>query len=352
MNRKYATDFSDRHLYLGASEVAQALNVSKWKNKGSTSRVLMEEKLGLAKRETEPVMERGRFMEPAIMQIMREQHGLEIVDEQREFITPVRLWQVSHVDGILPTYTPAPQDVDQPLLAEGPGVLEGKALGARVARLYRDKGLPNDYIIQLHLNCLNAGTTWGRFSILDYDPWDVIMFDVVRDDDLLAKVLPAATQWWKDKEAGQLPQDDEPMIDIPESKGTALSLPEEDTELDAVIRLVRSLVAIKKVENQAKAEKKTRFDALTKYADQHGYTSFKLAEGGSASVGWKKGSQGIDGKKLWPVAETLCNLVAEGNHEEALSIAGQILKNPETYHTFRKASRNTRVNVPKEKADA
>ena len=231
MTRKYAADFSDRHKYLGASEVAWAVGMGHWEDD--------PQKLWRIKTLREPrpphlrIFDRGHAMEPFMAEMFATDYGMTVKAEQEEFINPAYPFIVSHVDGITPEYIEIPGR--EPLVgATGPGVVEFKAPGSAMVQRIKSEGLTSDNIIQMQLNCLHAGTSWGVFGFLDYNEWETVAVPVKLDVDFTAKILTRAAEFWSCVIDGEWSEDEihqtEPPL-LPKPEGVL-----EVSKLDGDLR--------------------------------------------------------------------------------------------------------------------
>jgi len=184
---------AERGLGLGGSDLADALSQPPH---GCARRLCFK------KRGTPPdypsdntlLLERGRALEPLIIaRYLKMRPGLKAV----------RRPKATH-----PDYPWATANVDRELLGDqkrGVGVLEAKSHGWWVFRKMLAEGLPASHILQLAWYMWIRARQWGAFVVLCPDSWQLLTFEVSRDDDLIDAILPAAESVWRQIENGPLP---------------------------------------------------------------------------------------------------------------------------------------------------
>lgn len=89
--------------------------------------------------------------------------------------------------------------------ARGPGILEVKAVDRFVFQKYQRDGLPPAYLLQLQWALLVTGRTWGAFAVFWPDGFELLSFDMDRNDDVVARLLEGAHRLWRQVENGPLP---------------------------------------------------------------------------------------------------------------------------------------------------
>ncbi len=92
-------DSEDRKSYLGASDAAAALGLSKWK---TPVQLWMEKTGDLAPDPDNLPMRLGRFLEPFVLELFQEESGLEVMNRQKEYVSYAHPWRRAHLDGMTP----------------------------------------------------------------------------------------------------------------------------------------------------------------------------------------------------------------------------------------------------------
>jgi len=299
--------FQDRHKYLGASEIGQALSLSRY----GTARELWEQKtLRAGPPPHLSIFERGHFMESAMVEILEKKYGIPVSDRQLECICPDRDWIRSHLDGKIPQDSPhigSCRPVDQ----VGMGIVEFKAPGHNSLRSYDQDGIPAYYIMQMHFNMYNAGATWGLFVAMDYENWDIIAIPMQLDKDLVLGSLPFLDAFWACVQQDVSPTEKNPSP-RPIGPGRESSAPLECSS-DMAVMLQIAELAKKNAEDAFDIVRgKIQNDMTLKDHDHIIYRH----KGVSADVRWSltKPRQTIDGKKLRDWTRMLVKAVLQGNN--------------------------------------
>lgn len=200
--RKRAHDFSDRHEYLGASEIGQAVGLIE--AYGTDYDLWKQKTLRAPRTEHIAIFDRGHEMEPVMVRLLVGAGAL-VANEQSEASTKESEYLVSHLDGTVDF-----GDLDEildtaiPGFAMGsPGVLELKAPGSRMASTFAKSGVHEHYIAQLQINIHNAGLTWGVVAWMDYDNWEMKFYFMEVDELLTDGLISAAEVFWNQVTLGK-----------------------------------------------------------------------------------------------------------------------------------------------------
>lgn len=86
----------DRTKFLGSSDAAPAIGLSKWK---SPVQLWLEKTGTVPPMEDNIVLELGRFLEPFVLQKFEEYMDAPVGHRQQELVDPKRPWRVAHIDG-------------------------------------------------------------------------------------------------------------------------------------------------------------------------------------------------------------------------------------------------------------
>lgn len=199
----------DRSTYLGSSDAAAILGVSKWKTSLDVY---------LAKTEPEPdnfadpdrarVLRRGHRLEPYIVEMMvdalREAgHTVEVVGTGRRFQHPDHPFIAA--------------EIDCELIVDGELVNgEAKSASFRVIDEWGEAGtdeIPIHYAAQVHLAqaATRRRTTWVA-ALFGFD--DVVMYRIDADDELQDALIGRMVAFWNDHVLARVPPAPERMTDI------------------------------------------------------------------------------------------------------------------------------------------
>lgn len=160
--------------------------------------------------ENEP-MRGGRVLERFVVEDYGERTGRTLLTPENPYVHPEHAFVRVNVDALLAPVA----DHD------GPGVLEVKTVNAWLYRKIQLDGLKAGHIRQDLWGMLAAGTRWGAFAVAQREsallaaverlqgiaspkPIEMVYFDVERDDELLAHMLPEAATFWAMVERGEL----------------------------------------------------------------------------------------------------------------------------------------------------
>jgi len=205
----------ERQTGIGGSDSPVIMGVSPFKNVGE----LYLEKRGVVVEETEtPAMKRGAMLEPLVANMYRETTGRETITEKRLLKHP----QLDFLRG----------NVDRRVINEGrvDGILEIKCPGLQVFGKCKREGLPDYYQIQLQHYLAVTGCEWGAFAVFNAEQWDLIHFDVERDNELIDLIIEKDTKFWEMVKAGTPPVEEEPAIDLPAIGGDLVQVTSPEWE--------------------------------------------------------------------------------------------------------------------------
>ena len=146
------------------------------------------------------VMQRGTRLEDLVAELYAERTG-RTVERRGTIVSVEHPW--------------ARVNIDRAILGvpdRGPGVLEVKTHNYWMFRQIKKHGLQTGHILQAQHGCKVTGHAWASYAILHPDSWDLIHFDVERDDTLIAQMVDAGAAFWRQVEHGPMP-DPLPEID-------------------------------------------------------------------------------------------------------------------------------------------
>jgi putative phage-type endonuclease len=207
----------ERQTGIGGSDAGVILGVNPFKTKVE----LWEEKRADAPVEIEmtPPMLRGIVLEPVAADLYVERTGRQV---RRQ---PLRRHSV-HEFMI--------GNVDRQILAvddvQSTGILEIKCPGLRVMANVKARGLSDYMTVQLMHYLAVYGYEWGSFCLFNAENWDVIYFDLEADQKFIGAIVEMERDFWNDYvlTGTAPPEDDQPLIDIPEVEGELKVIDAED----------------------------------------------------------------------------------------------------------------------------
>lgn len=132
--------------------------------------------------------------------------GEEIAAEEYSRETGRKVWRRAHQQGDNPWEL---GNLDRHIVAfdeRGPGVLEVKCPGQWMFRTMKREGLAEAYIAQLQWYMHVTGWRWGSYAIFHLDSWELLWWDVERDDALIAMLRDRAERAWVMVENGPAPE--------------------------------------------------------------------------------------------------------------------------------------------------
>ena len=160
-------------------------------------------------------MKRGTFLEPIVADIYAKETGrnLEAINKViRKENAPYLLGNIDRKVWRSP--------------ADTYGALEIKCPGIHVFGKCKREGLPDNYVIQLQHYMNVTGWKWGSFAIFSAERWELIHFDMKRDDDLIEMMEEKAHGFWMMVENKTEPE----IVDL----GEPINLPKVTGEVTRV----------------------------------------------------------------------------------------------------------------------
>ncbi len=271
----------ERRKGLGGSDSPVVLGVSPFK----TRLDLWMEKRGLIEEpEATPAMKRGTVLEPVVAKLYQEATG-------RKLRRKPRILQHKKYPFLI-------ADIDRQILSidgKGPGVLEIKCPGIRVFSQCKRKGLPEYYLVQLQHYLEVTGRAWGSFAVFSAERWELIWFDVERDDEFIEILIKEDAEFWEKVMQGIPPEKDQPdkIKDLPRI-GPAEIIRIETQDWEEAVTRLKEAQELREEAEELEEEAKARIQALM---EQH---NAQVAEGAGARIYWKwqKGRESIDTRRL------------------------------------------------------
>lgn len=129
-------------------------------------------------------MRRGRALEPLVAEEYTRETGRQLF-RRKARMHPTIPWARVNVDREIQTGD-----------RKGPGCLEIKTHGHHVFHHVKRAGLKQAHILQLQHAMWVRGTDWGAFAVLQPDSWELLHFDVERDDALIEQIKRQGDTFW------------------------------------------------------------------------------------------------------------------------------------------------------------
>lgn len=261
----------DRQRFIGSSDAAAVLGRSSW---GKTAQDVFYEKVDPVRDTDDPhgPKARGRDMEDPIARLYAKMTGRKLRKTD----------SVSH-----PKYPYIGANPDRIIcqIPDHPGVgyQEIKAPGWRTLAKIHKSGLPVDHLIQHQHQLLAGRKKWGVITLLDYERWTLINFEVTAHKPLHQQMTATYERFWAHVEAHEVPPP-ETAIEIPDGCwdwSSEFHIP-EDPELLHQLGIMIGARELKK--NAAKMEQMSRKTVET-YMDEHAVLAIRVP--GVGEVTWK-----------------------------------------------------------------
>jgi predicted phage-related endonuclease len=187
---------AERRTMIGGSDAAAAMNIGY----GCRRRLVMDKRGVIPDYEDEETaaMERGREMEALIADkyARATNRVVRVVGTQRhnyyEFLgvhMDRRVEEVSGQGGLV-----------------RPGYLEIKCVGRESFHRIKRDGIPEDYILQVQHGLMVTGWQWGSYAVFWPDGWQLLWWDVERDDVLIRNLMDAEIRTWAMVQSGEMPE--------------------------------------------------------------------------------------------------------------------------------------------------
>lgn len=270
---------NERRKGLGGSDSPVVLGVNPWKQPSE----LWAEKRGLTEEdEPSPAMKRGTALEPLVADLYGEATGrsLSVVPDILQHKSYG--WMLANIDRSIDTGN-----------GSGPGVLEIKCPGLRVFGQIQREGLPDYYIVQLQHYLEVTAREWGAFAVFNAERWELVYFDVERDEELIDLIIEKDGRFWEMVETNQMPDDGAPAVELPKAEPSeVLTLDTPDWKY-----AVQRLREAKSLMDEAKAVEDEAKMVVQQIMDQN---QVQVVEGAGARIYWKfqKGRESFDKKAL------------------------------------------------------
>jgi predicted phage-related endonuclease len=190
-------------------------------------------------------------------------------------------------------------NIDRHIVSEngrGPGVLEIKAPGLQVFSKCKREGLPDYYLIQLQHYLAVKGWKWGSYGIMNAERWEMLWFDIDRDDELIDYIITHDKKFWNENVLAGVPPEiaDAPDLNLPKIGADSFVRMEDLPEWK---KAVEDLRAAKDIMEEAKALDEQAKGQIIKIMTAFGA---EIVEGAGARVYYKEqaGRKTFDKKRL------------------------------------------------------
>jgi putative phage-type endonuclease len=162
-------------------------------------------------------MKRGTVLEPVAAELYVQETGRNI-RRQPMMRHPKFEWMIGNVDRQILAGTAG---------VTATGILEIKCPGIRVMAQIKAKGLPDYYVCQLHHYLTVFGYEWGSFALFNAENWELLYFDMERDQDFIDLLIEREQEFWEKYVLTGTPppsSDNKPKIEVPEVEGTVTTV--------------------------------------------------------------------------------------------------------------------------------
>lgn len=267
----------ERQTGIGGSDAAAALGLSPYK----TRRELWREKTGRVQmEELTPAMRRGQHLEHVAADLYEEETGRRI---RRESMRrhPEHEWMIGNPDRLILATGDTPCT----------GVLEIKCPGIRTFGQIKAHGMPDHYTLQLMHYLAVTGHDWGSFALFNAERWQLLHFDLERDDELIGNLIAGEREFWGYVERGEEPPEEDEASDVevdsPEGEVTVVEGSEWEEATEELMEARELKSTAKDLESRAKERLKSMMSeagteavevpgrARIYWREQEGRTSWK-----------------------------------------------------------------------------
>lgn len=226
----------DRSTYLGSSDIAAVLGISKW----GTPLTVWREKMGMPTEEPDEerqaLFRRGKRFEPVIFEMLEEDLGMKAERRNCRYRDPEYPWMAAEIDG--------------EIQIDGEWVnLEAKSVHTFQTGSWGEEGtdeIPIYYYAQAVYGLMLTGRRRTIFAVL-FGGDNLVLYEVHRDDETIAGMRRQAVAFWHNHVLAQTPPDPITYEDV-----CSLLRRDADTIIEADQALAQKLAAYK----LAKAEEK------------------------------------------------------------------------------------------------
>ncbi len=182
--KKADISVENRQVGIGGSDSPVIVGASHYK----TVDQLWEEKLGMrAPVDVTPDMQRGTVLEPIAAELYAQKTGRTLRRVNQAILHPEHDFILGHLD----------RQIAAIYEQDGPGVLEIKCPRSHTYTKIKREGLSAMYNVQLQHYLAVSNRKWGAFAVFCADQWDMVFFDVNRDDELIDLIIAKDVEFWQ-----------------------------------------------------------------------------------------------------------------------------------------------------------
>lgn len=291
----------DRTKSIGGSDSPVILGVSPFKDRLT----LWGQKRGtLPPEEETPAMKRGKILEPIVANLYSEATGRKLEFAPTNKPHPDYPWLTGSIDRMI--VQPETDIMEAPL--------EIKCPGLKVFAKCLRQGVPEYYMVQNQHYQAVIGKTWGSLAVFNAERWELIFFDVNRDDELINMIIVKDAEFW------QMVQDGVPPVELP---APVLDLPKVEPQEVYTLDSPDWAYAVKRFrESRSLREEAEVLEKESQEVIQMLMAEHTVVEGDGLRVYWKEqaGRKSVDGKLL------------QATHPD---IYQQVLKQGKPFKSFR-----------------
>jgi len=187
---------AERQSYIGGSDLGDILQIAPY---GCRLRCWYRKRgIDLVEIDSEH-MRRGRFGEEAAAKEYERVTGRKVMRHTVRRRADLPDYHGGHIDRHIVAFDD-----------RGPGVLEIKCPGQIMFRQIKREGLSQAYVAQLQWYMYLTGWRWGSYAVMHLDSWEMIHFDLERDDELIGLLVREAEDFWRLVENGPQPDKIDP----------------------------------------------------------------------------------------------------------------------------------------------
>lgn len=185
----------NRKGYIGASDLAAILGVSKYANAHDVYMQKVYELDDVDK----PVMKRGRFLESGVLDWFESEHEVELTRDVRVRFPGDELF-IAQCDGLTP---------------------DGEPVEAKTSATDTEWGapytseIPDEYIVQAQVQmlCTGAARCHVPAVVCGYNSMELREYTVLRDDEIIAALRTAGRKFWDEHVIPRVPPVDAPTME-------------------------------------------------------------------------------------------------------------------------------------------
>jgi len=172
---------------IGSSDAAAVIGADPWR----TPLDLYLEKIGEGPERVETKqMKRGKYLEPVAVDVYSTLTGRIVERVGKQITHPSYAFMIANLDRNVF------RDESAREVTTDIGVLEVKCPNIRTWSRIKREGLPVYYSVQMQHYLAVTNRTWGAFALFNSDLWELIHFDIERDDIFIQKLIAAEQDFW------------------------------------------------------------------------------------------------------------------------------------------------------------